>query len=174
MFLKISQYSQENNRVKKRLQHSCFPANIAKFLRTALYRIPPVAASDNQARGVRFNKKWALSTQFSLIASKSTLHKHITQIRLSAFLKCSHFHKHPCSEETFDKPVQNFNATVNVTENSYLLYRGLQLLIKVLEIELWVLWIKFITIFIKNVMWVSISFFDGIWLFFSHVDNNFV
>ena len=36
--LKISQYSQENTCVgvfiKKRLQHRCFPVNIAKFLRT--------------------------------------------------------------------------------------------------------------------------------------------
>ena len=47
MFLKISQNSQENNRVrvsfflrlatlfKKRLWHRCFPRNFAKFLRTA-------------------------------------------------------------------------------------------------------------------------------------------
>ena len=31
---------------KKRLQHKCFHVNIEKFLRTAYYRIPPVAASN--------------------------------------------------------------------------------------------------------------------------------
>ena len=42
--LKISQYSQENsyvgdcNLIKKRLQYSCFPTNIAKFLRTAFLK----------------------------------------------------------------------------------------------------------------------------------------
>ena len=30
---------------KKRLQHRCFPVDIAKFLRTAFYRTPLVAAS---------------------------------------------------------------------------------------------------------------------------------
>ena len=30
---------------KKRLQHKCFPVNIAKFLRIVFYRTPPVAAS---------------------------------------------------------------------------------------------------------------------------------
>ena len=39
--LKILQYSQENTRqgcnfIKKRLQHRCFPVNIAKFLRTVI------------------------------------------------------------------------------------------------------------------------------------------
>ena len=40
LFLKISQYLQENtcagvsfNKVKRKLQHGCFPVNIAKFLR---------------------------------------------------------------------------------------------------------------------------------------------
>ena len=31
--------------LKKRLWHSCFSVNFAKFLRTPFYRIPPVAAS---------------------------------------------------------------------------------------------------------------------------------
>ena len=31
--------------IKKRLQHSCFAVNIAKFLKTLINRIPPVAAS---------------------------------------------------------------------------------------------------------------------------------
>ena len=36
------------NFIKKRFQHTCFPENIAKFLRTHLfYRTPPVSASDN-------------------------------------------------------------------------------------------------------------------------------
>ena len=33
--------------IKKRLQHRRFPVNIAKFLRIAFYRTPPVAASEN-------------------------------------------------------------------------------------------------------------------------------
>ena len=33
--LKISQYSQEGF-IKKRLQHNCFPLDIAKFLRTPI------------------------------------------------------------------------------------------------------------------------------------------
>ena len=33
------------NFIKKRLQHRCFLVNIAKFLKTAFYRTPPVAAS---------------------------------------------------------------------------------------------------------------------------------
>ena len=45
-FLKISQYSQENNCVgvffnkvaSLRLQHRCFPVNIAKFLRTTILK----------------------------------------------------------------------------------------------------------------------------------------
>ena len=47
MFLKILQYSRENTCVgvseglqlylKKTLQHECFPVNIAKFLRTAIF-----------------------------------------------------------------------------------------------------------------------------------------
>ena len=36
LFLKISQYSQENACIKKRLQHSCFLVNIAKFLRNPI------------------------------------------------------------------------------------------------------------------------------------------
>ena len=46
VFLKLSQYSQENTcvgvflNIKKTFQHRCFPANIVKFLRT-----PPLAAS---------------------------------------------------------------------------------------------------------------------------------
>ena len=39
LFLKISQYSQENttcNFIKKRLQYRCFPVNIAKFLWTSI------------------------------------------------------------------------------------------------------------------------------------------
>ena len=35
VLLKISQYSQENTFIQKRLQHRGFPANFAKFLRTA-------------------------------------------------------------------------------------------------------------------------------------------
>ena len=53
LFLKISQYSQENtcwtlfnkvavpeacSSIKKRLQHRCFPVYIAKFLRTAILK----------------------------------------------------------------------------------------------------------------------------------------
>ena len=43
LFLKISQYSQENTRVScnfiiKRLQHRCFPVNIAKFLGTSIMK----------------------------------------------------------------------------------------------------------------------------------------
>ena len=34
------------NFIKKKLQHRCFPVNIAKFLRTAFYRTPTVAASE--------------------------------------------------------------------------------------------------------------------------------
>ena len=35
------------NFIKKRLQHKCFPVNIANFLKTAfLNRISPVSASD--------------------------------------------------------------------------------------------------------------------------------
>ena len=33
------------NFIKKRLQHECFPLNIAKFSRTGFYRTPPVATS---------------------------------------------------------------------------------------------------------------------------------
>ena len=46
VFLKLSQYSQENTcvgvflNIKKTFQHRCFPVNIVKFLRT-----PPLAAS---------------------------------------------------------------------------------------------------------------------------------
>ena len=36
---------QAYNFIKKRLQHRCFAVNIAKFLRIAPYRTPPVAAS---------------------------------------------------------------------------------------------------------------------------------
>ena len=35
------------NFIKKRIQHRCFPVNIAKFLRTVFFRIPLVAASAN-------------------------------------------------------------------------------------------------------------------------------
>ena len=34
------------NFIKKRLQHRCFPVNIATFLGTIFYRILPVAAFD--------------------------------------------------------------------------------------------------------------------------------
>ena len=34
------------NLLKNRLQHRCFPVNIEKFLRTAFYRTPPMAASE--------------------------------------------------------------------------------------------------------------------------------
>ena len=32
------------NFIKKRLQHSCCPVNVAKFLRTAFYKTPLMAA----------------------------------------------------------------------------------------------------------------------------------
>ena len=35
------------NFIKKRLQYMCFPVNIAKFVRTAFYRTPPVAVFVN-------------------------------------------------------------------------------------------------------------------------------
>ena len=38
LFLKISQYSHKNSCVKRRLQRSCFPMNIAKFLRTPVLK----------------------------------------------------------------------------------------------------------------------------------------
>ena len=45
LFLKISKYSQENtcarvflNKVKKRIQHRCFPVKLAKFLRTPILK----------------------------------------------------------------------------------------------------------------------------------------
>ena len=40
LFLSISQYSQSCMPVKKRLQHRCFPVNIAKILRTPVWRRP--------------------------------------------------------------------------------------------------------------------------------------
>ena len=45
VFLKISQYLQENNFIKTRLQRRCFPVNLAKFSKTVFYRTLPVAAS---------------------------------------------------------------------------------------------------------------------------------
>ena len=62
VFLKIFRHSQKNtcvgvsfsglnvrNLIKKRLQHRCFPMNIAKFLKTALfYRTHPVATSGSK------------------------------------------------------------------------------------------------------------------------------
>ena len=39
-------YPQAWNFIKKRLQHKCFPVNIAKFLRTPLLKNIPVAASE--------------------------------------------------------------------------------------------------------------------------------
>ena len=45
-FIKISQYSQENMiKFLKRFQRKCFPVNIAKFLRTAFNRVPPMESS---------------------------------------------------------------------------------------------------------------------------------
>ena len=37
--------------MKKRLQHRCFPVNIAKFLRTAFYRTLPVATVEPSKMG---------------------------------------------------------------------------------------------------------------------------
>ena len=44
LFHKVAGF-QACNFTKKSLQHRCFPVNIAKFLRTAFYRMSPVAAS---------------------------------------------------------------------------------------------------------------------------------
>ena len=62
------------NFIKKRLQHRCFPVNIAKFIRPALLRTPPVAASDmaliivrnsSFARRVTHKKKmWFMTWMF--------------------------------------------------------------------------------------------------------------
>ena len=45
VFLKISQYLQENNFIKTRLQRRCFPVNLAKFSKAVFYRTLPVAVS---------------------------------------------------------------------------------------------------------------------------------
>ena len=45
VFLKISQYLQENNFIKTRLQRRCFPVNLAKFSKAVFYKTLLVAVS---------------------------------------------------------------------------------------------------------------------------------
>ena len=49
---------QTHNFIKKRLWHRCFPVNFAKFLRTAFYRTPLLAASESHRhyKHLFFNK----------------------------------------------------------------------------------------------------------------------
>ena len=81
MFFGISQYSQKDkcvgvsfnkiavlkacNFIKKKLQHRCFPVNIAKFLRTAFYRTPllaPAKLSLLNPKKKLFNKSLVMKT----------------------------------------------------------------------------------------------------------------